>query len=320
MVLRNSEILFLYEAKLCNPNGDPDDENRPRMDPRTRRNLVSDVRLKRYFRDYVIERFGEEYVWVTKIGGEHVDATERLEKILGIDPKKLSDMNEVSKALEILKSKLIDLRLFGATVPVKGEERTRGESIAITGPVQFSWGFSLHPVELVDSATITSMFVGRGERYGTMGKDWRLYYSLIAFYGVVSGNRAKETKLREEDVMILDDFLWKALTQEATTRSKIGQRPVFYMRVEYRDSDTLLGDLRRFIRIEYQEPIRELSDVKVDLSALVKYLEENRDKIEDIRVRCSEDFDACSLLREKLGDLVKEVAEKEVNPEDLVVK
>ncbi len=28
----NAEILFLYEAKDANPNGDPDAENRPRMD------------------------------------------------------------------------------------------------------------------------------------------------------------------------------------------------------------------------------------------------------------------------------------------------
>ncbi len=320
MDVGNSEILFLYEAKLCNPNGDPDDENRPRMDPRTRRNLVSDVRLKRYFRDYVIDRFGEDYIWVTKIGGEHVDATERLKKIQGIDPSKLGDMKEVEKALDILKSRLIDLRLFGATVPVKGEGKTRGESIAITGPVQFSWGFSLHPVELVDSATITSMFVGRGERYGTMGKDWRLYYSLIAFYGVVSGLRAKETKMREKDVEILDDFIWRALTQEATTRSKIGQRPVFYMRVKYKDADTLLGDLRRFIRVEYQEPIRELSDLKVDLGALVEHLKKNRDRIEAIYYRCSEDFDACKSLKQELGDLMKAVPEMKVNPQDLVVE
>ena len=28
--MNNSEILYLYDAKLTNPNGDPDEENRPR--------------------------------------------------------------------------------------------------------------------------------------------------------------------------------------------------------------------------------------------------------------------------------------------------
>lgn len=66
----NSEILLIYEAKLCNPNGDPDMENRPRIDPKTNINLVSDVRLKRFFRDYIAEKFGEDFVYVTKIKGE----------------------------------------------------------------------------------------------------------------------------------------------------------------------------------------------------------------------------------------------------------
>lgn len=44
-MLHNADILYLYEAKDTNPNGDPDAENRPRMDYVGRRLLVSDVRL-----------------------------------------------------------------------------------------------------------------------------------------------------------------------------------------------------------------------------------------------------------------------------------
>lgn len=69
----NSEILIIYEVKMANPNGDPDDENRPRMDPKTKTNIVTDVRLKRFFRDYVIERYGEMKVWVSKVDGANVD-------------------------------------------------------------------------------------------------------------------------------------------------------------------------------------------------------------------------------------------------------
>ena len=75
---KNSEILFIYDAKLCNPNGDPDDENKPRMDYETRKNLVSDVRLKRYIRDYLEST--DYDVFVAKIDGKSVSATERLKK------------------------------------------------------------------------------------------------------------------------------------------------------------------------------------------------------------------------------------------------
>ena len=42
MTVTNNEILYLYDAKLTNPNGDPDEENRPRMDYEREMNLVSD--------------------------------------------------------------------------------------------------------------------------------------------------------------------------------------------------------------------------------------------------------------------------------------
>ena len=48
-----SEILFLYDVKDANPNGDPLDENKPRIDEETGINLVTDVRLKRTIRDYL---------------------------------------------------------------------------------------------------------------------------------------------------------------------------------------------------------------------------------------------------------------------------
>lgn len=279
IVNKNSEVLFIYEASLCNPNGDPDEENRPRIDPRTNRNLVTDVRLKRFFRDYIVKKYGGDYIWVTKIEGQSVRADTRLEKLT-----KAKDPENVKKAVV---SSCIDARLFGATVPIRGKEGgARGASISMIGPVQFAWGYSLHPVELVESSTITSVFSGRetGEEYGTMGKDFRLYYSLLAFYGVVSGNRAVDVNMRLLDLQILDHLLYQALRLEATTRSKIGENPLIYMRIEYGDSETLVGDLRRFIKVKYDEtkPIRSFTDLHVDFGGLIRKLETFDNKVNKI--------------------------------------
>ncbi len=45
------EFLFCYDIRMGNPNGDPD-ENRPRALP-DGKHYVTDVRLKRFVRDYL---------------------------------------------------------------------------------------------------------------------------------------------------------------------------------------------------------------------------------------------------------------------------
>ena len=47
IISNRSELLFMYDIKDGNPNGDPLDDNKPRIDEQTGFNLVTDVRLKR---------------------------------------------------------------------------------------------------------------------------------------------------------------------------------------------------------------------------------------------------------------------------------
>jgi len=329
--MNNSDILFIYDAKLCNPNGDPDDENKPRMDYDTHRNLVSDVRLKRYIRDYLEERGYE--IFVAQVEGETVDATKRLRKLIEKykeeikEDENLKDLinNEeepqeknLSNHIDWVLPKLVDVRFFGATMPLKGqEEGGRGASITFTGPIQFNWGHSLNRVQIVESSTITSTFAGRGEEYSTMGKDWRVYYSLIAFHGIVSGKRAQKTRLSEADIRVLDNALLKAIPLQATTRSKIGQTPRLLLRIEYKDDITFLGDLRRYVEIKpnegtREETLRDISDLKLKVKPLVDILEKNKDKIEKIYLWQHKD------LSIQEGESFKALCE-EKNLEDKVV-
>lgn len=276
--MKNSDILFLYDAKLTNPNGDADDENKPRMDYETSTNLVSDVRLKRYVRDYLID-IGHD-VFVSQVEGKPITATQKIESIYKkydgkVDTKKLSD-EQIAWLLE----QLIDVRLFGATMPLKSAEG-KGSSLTFTGPVQFNWGYSLNPVTLVESNTITSRFSSEADKATTMGKDYRLYYSLIAFSGIVSGKRAEYTKMSENDLDLLEEALIKSIPLLAT-RSKIGQYPRLYIRVEYDSSDFLIGDLRDYILNLEDTMIRDITDYTLDLESLRIVLEKYVDRINSI--------------------------------------
>ena len=47
VVTERHDIALLFDATNCNPNGDPDTGNMPRLQPDTLRGLVTDVCLKR---------------------------------------------------------------------------------------------------------------------------------------------------------------------------------------------------------------------------------------------------------------------------------
>jgi len=294
MKLLNGDLLFLYDAKMTNPNGDPDEENKPRMDYATGRTLVSDVRLKRYLRDYWLDRGLD--IWVRTLDGDTVTADERLRALAKDYERDTGKEVDLKKApaefIRWLLERLVDVRLFGATMPIKGEAAGQGGGLTFTGPVQFSWGYSLHPVEIVESSTISSHFAGRESDYGTFGKDWRIYYGLIAFYGRVSPARGEATGLKPEDLDLLEDALLRALDAEATTRSKLGQTPRLYLHVRYKEGEYPFpppGDLRDYVRFEPKEgldprKVRSVADYTLDLTPLAEALKGVQETIEEVRL------------------------------------
>lgn len=264
--MNNSEILYLYDAKLTNPNGDPDEENRPRMDYEREINLVSDLRLKRYIRDYLLGQGYQLFVQKVEDKGieKSVTAETRIKKLESMDNEKILDS-------------LIDVRLFGATMPIKGDNKQ------FIGPVQFNWGYSLNKVEILESS-ITSHFASDDKKgQGAIGKDYRVKYSFIAFSGVISAKRGEKTRLKDSDIDILDKALKYAIPEQIT-RSKVGQYPRLYLRVEYTDKETILGDLRDYVKlVEKEDGVRDISEIAIEVSELKEFLKENSYRISKIK-------------------------------------
>lgn len=307
IIKQNSEFLFLFEASMTNPNGDPDQENKPRMDYETNTLLVSDARRKRDCRDFLKEKkyrifvdtMGDNKVPMEKMFAHIIELyfndPEKIENLknsnpeiesrwmLGDDPAKYKEQYASLKGdkkikteftrfnnlllTEIIKDSLIDIRLFGSAMAVEGVSRN------YTGPVQMNWGYSLHPVELVKSNTITSIM---NEDNSTFGKKHKVHYALVAHYGTINKFSAQKTGMTEAD----RDIFRKALVQgmmNQQTDSKQGQIPILYLEIVYNDDfDGYLGDLRRFIDVEYDEkkPIRNMNDLQIDFSRLETVINE----------------------------------------------
>ncbi len=292
-VIKNrSEIVFLYDIKDANPNGDPLDENKPRIDEETGINIVTDVRLKRTIRDYLMN-FKEKEIFVREIADENgmiQDAKQRANNFLEKDNLKGNSFNDQRVAIKkAILNACLDVRLFGATIPLdisvkKGNkmESVTG-SITLTGPVQFRIGRSLHKVELKHIKGTGAFAAGKDKRQKTFREEDILPYSLISFYGIINENAAKYTQLTEDDISLLLEGMWNG-TKNLISRSKVGQMPRLLLKVNYKEENYHLGDLDKLIKIKdieniAEERIRDISEIELDAIELVEILNSNQEKL-----------------------------------------
>jgi len=320
-IKNRSELIFIYDVKNANPNGDPD-ENKPRMDEETETNIVTDVRLKRTIRDY-LANFKKENIFIIEEKRENETQKSRARRLAefiikiknedkskfkkwDITPEELrkkkdSDIEKEMKnkiELKELESVLLtyftDIRLFGATIAVKESTITK------IGPVQFKFGKSLHKVEPVLIRGTTVLPSKEDVKQGTFTEMWIVPYSLLCFYGVINENAAKSTGLKEEDVKLLLDGMWNG-TKNLITRSKAGQIPRFLLRVIYKEDNYHIGDLDQKIKLLDEEnktidkdgkrgkEIRSISEVKLDITELIEMLGKHKEKIAKIEYEVNDE-------------------------------
>ncbi len=289
IIENRSELLFLYDIKDGNPNGDPLDENKPRLDEETGVNLVTDVRLKRTIRDYLMNYREQEIFIKENVAADGTIQTSktRADDFLKSPKSELKDLAEMKKEIDasVLKE-CIDIRLFGVTMPIELDKKRRG-SIIHTGPVQFNLGRSLHKVVMKHIKGTGAFASQEGATQKTFREEDILYYSLICFYGIINENVAKETNLTEGDVQLLLDGIWNG-TKNLITRSKFGQVPRVLVRVIYGDKNYHLGELNAYITLKTDLPdekVRGTDDYQLDLNPLYQLLKKNHTKIASIQFK-----------------------------------
>lgn len=293
-----SELIFLYDVKYANPNGDPMDMNRPRIDEDSMKCLVTDVRLKRTIRDYLDISFinfgkeGEEIFIkeIIKEDGNTASVKDRVKEI-----SKSFGVNSISDLTQLVIRNFVDTRLFGATYPVE-LEKGKKDSITLTGPVQFNIGCSLHPVKEVPFDLSLVMASGEGKKTGSQAEGGKktIKYGLIGFHGVINENAAKKTNLTNSDIDLLLKGMWLG-TKELNTTSKKGHMPRLLIKIDYQPG-FYIGDLLELLSLDIKgekEPnqIEDVSDYIVNTMALNTMLNKHADKILSISIEKDERLD-----------------------------
>lgn len=330
-VENRSEIVFLYDAVDANPNGNPlSGANRPRIDPQTQQAIVTDVRLKRYLRDQLDDDGHGVYIRNVKEEGESYTREQLLEdRIRDLD---LDAVDEEALADEVFGEFLAnsaDVRYFGATMSIDADDDRieRGLPDHFTGPVQFSPGKTLHEVnenENYDSLTSVIATQEGKEQGGFDLDDHRIQYGLIAFHGLVDEHGAQDTNLTAADVERLDTLCWRAIKNQTISRSKVGQEPRLYLRVEYDGESYHVGGLARDLAIDQErskpdDELRNIRDLHLDVTRLVDRLGDNAGRIDRVHVVASDVLQVTYDGEEGTSDLLYQALESAVGPDAVEV-
>jgi len=291
--MNKREFLFLYDAKDCIPNGDPF-TGEQRYDEDTQTALVSDVRLKRYIRDF-IDDSKEDTEWLCQESDKIFYSDKSGKKTtgtraLGLSSEKIKVMDknifDENKNLEQLKTQCIDVRLFGTVVAGKeGQYNTQA-----TGAVQFKmFNRTLNKVFLPTTQNTSVMPSKDGNEQGSIATFSYMPYGLFSCVGYFNSTTAKENLIDEnlQDLEKMKIALWNEINTK-NTRSKTGQQSRLLIEIEYNDDYYKIPDIEYAITLKDEKKFkyRQFDDIKDDLdfTKLEKFLKDSNELIQSINI------------------------------------
>lgn len=213
MAIKNRyEFMYYVSFTDCNPNGDPDMGNTPRIDPQTMQGYITDVSTKRRIRNYVDMAYqGERGMNIMIQQATNINRHIAEAKIAAEVEDNAKTKDAIYKGRQKACEMFYDVRTFGAvmsTGPNAGQVR---------GPVQITFGRSLDPILPMD-ISITRMAVASGntladavkveqetaeDRLRTMGRKQIIPFGLYEVRGFISANLAAETGFDDRDLKVL---------------------------------------------------------------------------------------------------------------------
>jgi len=226
----------------ANPNGDPLNGNRPRVNYDGLGEL-SDVSIKRKIRNRLMESGQSIFV---QSDDNRVDDYRSLRNRAEGTLKNVDVKND-KKYREAACKEWLDVRAFGQVFAFKGggkkgkaKENTEGGeggddsgvSIGIRGPVSIHPAFSVVPVlDRISSTQITKSVSGEGDgsKRGsdTMGMKHRVDHGVYVFYGSMNPQLATTTGFSDHDAEAIKEALRTLFRNDASSARPEGSMEVY---------------------------------------------------------------------------------------------
>ncbi|MDF1692930.1 MAG: type I-C CRISPR-associated protein Cas7/Csd2 [Zhongshania sp.] len=228
----NSKIDFavIFSVKNANPNGDPLNGNRPRVDYEGF-GEITDVCLKRKIRDRLQT---EKLSIFVQSDEKKTDGMTSLQNRAYSDEFGLgkeafnAKKNSPDETAKLACAKWFDVRAFGQLFAYKGDGKD-GVSVAIRGPVTIQSAFSVEPVS-VTSTQITKSVSGEGDgskkASDTMGMKHRVDSAVYVAYGAMTPQLAERTGFSDEDAQAIKAVLPTLFEGDASSARPEGSMAV----------------------------------------------------------------------------------------------
>src|SRR5271157_222880 len=288
------EFVYLFDVKNGNPNGDPDLDGAPRVDPIIGIGITTDVMVKRKVRNVVQLMKGGESPYEMFIRQRSVDEKENClnTTIVGIE-----GTTPAEKKANACK-RFFDVRTFGAVMstgkedkavdteagddadatPKNGKTKKVSTGIGtVRGPVQFDFPYTVRKV-FQNDLTITRCCVTKPEDAekqretkefpSTMGRKSTISYGLYRMHGYINAFDAVKTGFSEEDCEILWDALLNAFEHDrAAMRGGVHPRKLIIFKHESAFGNARAAQLFDLVKITSNtDAPGDYSDFTIEIS------------------------------------------------------
>lgn len=273
------DFAVIVSVNNANPNGDPLNGNRPRVNYDGFGEL-SDVSIKRKIRNRLQEMGNSIFV---QSDDNRVDdyrsLRERADATLkGIDP---SDKKKYQTAAC---KTWFDVRAFGQVFAYKGKKGKKGEeedgegvSIPVRGPVSIHPAFSVAPVlDRISSTQITKSVSGEGDgskrSSDTMGMKHRVDHGVYVFYGSMNPQLAEKTGFSDKDAEAIKEAIKTLFRNDASSARPEGSMEiykVYWWEHNSKNGQYSSAKVHRLLKVEATtDQPKSIEDYKITLNEL----------------------------------------------------
>jgi len=216
------DFAVVLEVNNANPNGDPLNGNRPRVNY-DGIGEISDVCIKRKLRNRFLDLGYNVFVQSNDYRvDEYLSLRQRAEgELKGL-------MKEPEEMARAACEKWLDVRSFGQVFAYKSDKKGAGVSVGVRGPVSIHPAFSVAPVYTTTTQITKSVSDEAVDKKGsdTMGMKHRIDHGLYVFWGSINTQLASRTGFSDEDAEVIKQSLIRLFDNDASSARPEGSMEV----------------------------------------------------------------------------------------------